>query len=286
MSPSPRGVTHVLDTHHHVGQLSIGGRAESEAAAGPSVGAHEAMLDRFDMSGCLVMPGLQYERPHGIVNTRAINDAIVSYARQSPRFLAAAGTVEPLHGLELCAEELDRMVEIGLDAVVWHTRFQGVATSDRRMHALVDEATARGLPCFVHMFGESNVESPWMFAELAKAHPEARLVVLDGFSSASQVHYVMDLAERFDNLWFDTAICFPLLRPLDLFVARFGSARLLFGTDSYADPVSYNVPQVMLELLASEMDQEHLENIFWRNLAGLVPAVRAGLSDLGSTDWS
>jgi hypothetical protein len=276
-----RSVEHVLDTHHHVGQLSIGDRDESKDT-GPSIAKHEAMLDRFAMSGCVVMPGLQYERPHGIVNTRAVNDAIAEYVEQSPRFVAALGTVEPLHGLALCRGELDRLADLGLAGVVWHTRFQGVATSDRRMHALIDEATARGFPCFVHMFGESNVEAPWMFAELARDHPEARIVILDGFSTATQVHYIMDLADRFDNLWFDTAICFPLLRPLDLFVQRFGSHRLLFGTDSYADPVSYNVPQVMVELLASDMAQEHLENIFWRNIVTLLPAVGHALERVSS----
>lgn len=278
-----RTVRHVVDTHHHVGTLSIGATEERSAVTdvGDAVDTHHAMLDRFGMTACAVMPGLQYERPHGIVDTREVNDAIASYRDRSPRFLAALGTVEPLHGLAICRDELDRMTaELGLDGVVWHTRYQGVAVSDRRMHALVDEATARGLPCYVHMFAESNLEAPWMFADLARNHPEATIVALDGFSASTQVQYVMDLADRFDNILFDTAICFPLLRPLDAFVARFGSDRLLFGTDSYADPVSYNVPAVMEELLASDMDAEHLENIFWRTFSRIFRAAGEALDAL------
>lgn len=173
--------------------------------------------------------------------------------------------------------------DLALDGVVWHTRYQGVAVSDRRMHALVDEATARGLPCYVHMFAESNLEAPWMFADLARNHPDATIVALDGFSSSTQVQYVFDLADRFDNILFDTAICFPLLRPLDAFVTRFGSDRLLFGTDSYADPVSYNVPAVMEELLASDMSDEHLENIFWRTFCRLFPAAEKALATIEET---
>ena len=276
-----RTVRHVVDTHHHVGSLAIGAEPEQAREVRDPVATHHAMLDRFGMTACAVMPGLQYERPYGIVNTREVNDGIAAYRDRSPRFLAALGTVEPLHGLALCREELDRMVgELGLDGVVWHTRYQGVAVSDRRMHALVDEATARGLPCYVHMFAESNLEAPWMFADLARNHPDATIVALDGFSASTQVQYVMDLADRFDNILFDTAICFPLLRPLDAFVARFGSDRLLFGTDSYADPVSYNVPAVMEELLASEMDAEHLENIFWRTFCRVFPAAGTALEAL------
>ncbi|MFE2182369.1 amidohydrolase family protein [Streptomyces sp. NPDC059455] len=278
-----RTIRHIIDTHHHVGTLSIGATEEQAAARTPGdpVGTHHAMLDRFGMTACAVMPGLQYERPHGIVNTREVNNAIAAYRDRSPRFLAALGTVEPLHGLALCREELDRMVgQLGLDGVVWHTRYQGVAVSDRRMHALIDEATARGLPCYVHMFAESNLEAPWMFADLARNHPEATIVALDGFSASTQIQYVMDLADRFDNILFDTAICFPLLRPLDAFVTRFGSERLMFGTDSYADPVSYNVPAVMEELLASAMDNEHLENIFWRTFCRLFPTAGEALQAL------
>lgn len=281
-----RTVRHIVDTHHHVGSLAIGAAEERATTAEPRdpVEVHHAMLDRFGMSACAVMPGLQYERPHGIVNTRDLNDAIAAYRDSSPRFLAALGTVEPLHGLALCREELDRMVgALALDGVVWHTRYQGVAVSDRRMHALVDEATSRGLPCYVHMFAESNLEAPWMFADLARSHPEATIVALDGFSASTQVQYVFDLADRFDNILFDTAICFPLLRPLDAFVTRFGSERLLFGTDSYADPVSYNVPAVMEELLASDMPDEHLENIFWRTFCRLFPNAEKALTTLEGT---
>lgn len=270
-----RTVRHVVDTHHHIGTLSIGAEEETTAAEDDRdpVETHHHMLDRFGMTACAVMPALQYERPYGIKNTREINSAIAAYRDRSRRFLAALGTVEPLHGTALCREELDRMVgELHLDGVVWHTRYQGVAVSDRRMHQLVDEATSRGLPCYIHMFSESNLEAPWMFADLARNHPEATIVALDGFSASTQIYYVMDLADRFDNILFDTAICFPLLRPLDKFVARFGSERLMFGTDSYADPVSYNVPAVMEELLASDMDTEHLENIFWRTFCRIFPS--------------
>ncbi|MCO5973045.1 amidohydrolase family protein [Actinoallomurus soli] len=280
---SRRTVRHVVDTHHHVGRLSIGAPGERSAAkeVRDPVETHHAMLDRFGMTACAVMPGLQYERPHGIVNTREVNDAIAAYRDASPRFLAALGTVEPLHGTALCGEEMDRMVaELALDGVVWHTRYQGVAVSDRRIHDLVDEAAARGLPCYIHMFAESNLEAPWMFADLARNHPDATIVALDGFSASTQIQYVMDLADRFDNILFDTAICFPLLRPLEAFVTRFGSERLLFGTDSYADPVSYNVPAVMEELLASEMDAGHLENIFWRTFCRVFPLAGKALNAL------
>jgi predicted TIM-barrel fold metal-dependent hydrolase len=266
----------VLDLHHHVGSLNVGLAGESTGDDAPEPrSVHVEMLDRFGYTSAAVMPGLQYERPNGIVDTRAINDAIAAYRDADPvRFPLAMGTAEPLHGTRLAVEEVGRVAdELHLDGLVWHTRYQGVAVSDRRMHELVDAATERDLPCLIHMFSESLLEAPWMMADLAKAHPDATIVVLDGFSSATQAQYVLDLADRFPALLFDTAICFPLLRLMDRFVDRFGADRLLFGTDFYADPVTYNHPAVRDELLASSLSADQLEQVFWGNAARVFPAL-------------
>lgn len=282
-----RHPTRIIDCHHHVGQLALGMSGEAVFETAPASAAaqvHAAMLDRFGLAAACVLPGLQYERPHGIVNTRDLNTGMAAYRDSLPsRFPVAFGTVEPLHGLELCREEIGRIAdELKLDGLTWHTRYQGVALSDRRMHALLDMAAEFDLPCFLHVFYESAMEAPWMVADLAKNHPETTLVVLDGFSGNTQIQYVMDLADRFERLLFDTAICFPLLRPLDRFVERFGSQRLIFGTDSYADPVSYNSPSVLNELLASTISDEDLENILWRNLCRVFPS-RLGVLLSGDT---
>lgn len=274
----------VLDLHHHVGALSVGLAGEADPDAGTDTRErHVAMLDRFGYNAAAVMPGLQYERPNGVHDTRALNDAIAEYRDALPqRFPLAMGTSEPLHGTKIAVQEVARVAdELHLDGLVWHTRYQGVAISDRRMHDLVGAATERGLPCLVHMFSESLLEAPWMMADLARAHPEATLIVLDGFSSATQAQYVFDLADRFPQLYFDTAICFPLLRLLDRFVDRFGSERLLFGTDSYADPATYNHPAVRDELRASSLSDADLQNVFWNNAARLFPALE-GRSGAGA----
>lgn len=275
-SHTPRNPQHVIDCHHHVGQLALGMSGEQDFDASPANSAaqvHATMLDHFGLSAACVLPGLQYERPHGIVNTRELNTGMAAYRAANPaRFPVALGTVEPLHGLALCEEEMTRIAQdLELDGLTWHTRYQGVALSDRRMHALMDTAAELGLPCFLHVFYESAMEAPWMVADLAKNHPDTTIVLLDGFSGNTQIQYVMDLADRFEQLLFDTAICFPLLRPLDRFVDRFGSERLIFGTDSYADPASYNSPSVLNELMASPMSDDDLDNILWRNICRVFP---------------
>jgi predicted TIM-barrel fold metal-dependent hydrolase len=286
-----RTTTRIIDTHHHVGELALGMGEQTGTGEGTSirpVEVHTEMLDFFGLAAACVIPGFQYDRSDGIVNTRTLNDGIAAYRDSCPsRFPVALGTVEPLHRESLCRGEIGRLVEeLRIDGLAWHTRYEGVALSDRRMHVLVDQAAAHGLPCYVHLFSESGLEAPWSLLDLAKAHPEATIVALDGFSGATQIRYLMDIAERCPNVLFDTAICFPLLRPLDEFVARFGSRRLLFGTDSYARPLLYNTPSVLHELQASDMPQDDLENIMWRNFVRLFPQAsnRLGLAVLDASD--
>lgn len=281
----------VFDLHQHVGAtLQVGLNPNAPTAApdrfapdhadGPHA-EHVRVLEHFGFDAAAVMPGLQYERPYGIADTRAVNTAIAAYRDAMPtRFPLAMGTSEPLYGTAVAAAEVTRLAtELQLDGVVWHTRYQGVATSDRRVHALVDVATEHGLPCLVHMFAESTLEEPWMIAELAKQHPDATIVVMDGFSSSTQAQYVMDLADRFTHLYFDTAVCFPLLRLLHRFVNTHGSRRLLFGTDSYADGGTYDHPAVLHELLAAGLTQEQLDDVFWRNAARVFPRFARALKD-------
>lgn len=273
---TPRSTTHLIDTHHHVGELALGMGESTSAPDGTQirpVEEHTDMLDSFGITAACVIPGFQYDRTDGIANTRSVNDAIVAYRNsRRDRFPVALGTVEPLHRESVCRDEVTRLVdELQIDGLAWHTRYQGAALSDRRMHVLVDLATERGLPCYVHLFSESGLEAPWSLLDLAMTHPEATIVALDGFSGATQIRYLMDIAERCSNVLFDTAICFPLLRPLDEFVTRFGSERLLFGTDSYAKPLLYNTPSVLHELQASDMPQGDLENIMWKNFLRVFP---------------
>ncbi|MFC5502495.1 amidohydrolase family protein [Lysinimonas soli] len=289
--PERRHVTRVFDTHHHVGELALGiEEVTGEAAVTRKADEHRAMLDDFGITAVAVIPGFQYERTRGIDDTRRINTDIASYRdADRTRFPVALGILEPLYDLKANEEELERLVsELQIDGIAWHTRYQAVAVSDRRMHQLVERVADRGLPCYVHMFYESGLESPWMLIDLARAHPEATIVALDAFSGATNVRWMDDIAERCPNVLFDTAIAFPLLRPIDSFVEKFGSERLLFGTDSYAKPLLYNYPSSLNELLYSPMPQQDLEAILGGNFLRLFPQaverIEAASTERGDAD--
>jgi predicted TIM-barrel fold metal-dependent hydrolase len=259
----------IFDVHQHVGDLAIGG---GEARRGWDAERDHAqrvpVMDRYGIHSASVLPSLQYLRPNGVADTRRINDLAAAYRSQfQDRFPIAAGTVEPLHGVEPGVEEIRRIAEdLKLNALVWHHRFQGTFINDPSMHPFLDAAAHYRLPVYIHLFAESTMESPWGLEALAERHADVRFIALDAFSGSTQARYMMGIAQRCPNVLFETACVFPLGRILEEFVGRFGSERLVFGTDLYLSPPMYNHPHVLYEVLeAPSLTDADRRNIFWNN---------------------
>jgi hypothetical protein len=269
----------IFDLHQHVGALAIldePGAEESEQVDEEVIAddcrRRVAALDQHGFSAAAVMPSLQYLRPDGIVDTRAINEMIAGYRELRPdRFPVSFGTVEPLHGVGRSVAEIDRIGgELNLDGVVWHHRFQGAFLDDSRMGPFLEALGRNGLPALVHLFADSAMESASQLENIATRNPEVTIIALDPFSGHNQAEEIMRVADRCPQVLFDTAVCFPLMRLIERFVARFGSERLLFGTDLYLDPPAYHTPHVLNEVLgAPDLTERDRHNILWGNAARL-----------------
>jgi uncharacterized protein len=260
----------IFDTHQHIGALDTG--ANQGAIKTWTIEEDHArrtgMMDSFGVDASIAMPSLQYLKPNGYADTRAINDAVAAFRNTyRTRFPVALGTVEPMHGEQISCAEIDRIAgELQLDGVVWHHRFQGCFLADAKMNALLRACARNGLPAFFHVISDSNMEAPWLLEELYHAHPDVTFVACDSFSGPTQVRYIMQMAERCPNLYFDTAITFPLMRYLEEFVRRFGPDRLIFGTDLYVAPPTYHYPHVLREILdAPDLTDADKQKIFCDN---------------------
>jgi predicted TIM-barrel fold metal-dependent hydrolase len=265
----------IFDVHQHIGSLEAGG------ASGPVATSYDedyarrsAALDQFGFTAAIAMPSLQYPRPRGFVDTQALNDAIAAYRdRYGARFPVALGTVQPTDPAEMSVGEIERMANVlKLDGVVWHHRLQSVFLGDRRMHPLLDACAKHKMVAFIHVIADSNMEAPWLLEELYEAHPDVTFVALDPLTGFTQIRFIMQMAKRCPNLLFDTAINMPLGRSIEEFVDKFGSERLLFGTDMYLGPTMYVYPHVLREILdAPTLTDDDRRNIFWDNAARLFP---------------
>ncbi|NUU24287.1 MAG: amidohydrolase family protein [Streptomycetaceae bacterium] len=274
----------ILDCHHHVGEvhgtLGLGG-----AAGAPDVSAERATrlatMDRNGVHQAVVIPGHGYLRPHGLADTRRVNDAIAAYRDAAPdRFPAAVGVTEPLYGPAGLAE-IDRCAdELGLRGISIHARFHGVTVGSPLVRAIVERCGERGMVPFVHALGEHAGEALWEVQELGREFPETTIVVLDAFASFEHSRQALPVGELAPNLVFDTSLAytFDLVEP---FVRRHGASRLVYGSDLYSAPLGYRRTHVLGQILAADLPDDEKRLILagnTRRILGLADAPQADAS--------
>jgi len=225
----------VVDVHQHAGPANA---TPDQWRAGEQLRSEcETRLRRMDALGidaAVLGPVPSYLRPHGIADTRVLNDALRACADGAPdRFPLVAGVVEPLYG-ETALEELHRMAaELGFAAFMLHPRLQGVASDDVWIRACVREAGSLGMIALIHSYSDSRFESPVLLARVAAENPDVQIVALDAFGSHHHSLECFDLAERCPNVLFDTNMMFKW-HVLDEVVDRFDGDRLVFGSNLYS----------------------------------------------------
>jgi predicted TIM-barrel fold metal-dependent hydrolase len=77
---------------------------------------------------------------------------------------------------------------------------------------------------------------------------------------------MMMMAERVDNVYFDTAGIWLLGRFLEKWIKTLGSDKLIFGSDLITSPLSLNVPYVKNEIEDStDLTEADKDRILWGN---------------------
>ena len=261
----------VIDCHHHVGSLEAQGFTFANVDAGkdPATVELERRLSAMDRQGvdqAIVIPGHGYLRPDGVADTRRINDGVAAYRDANPnRFPAALGIVEPLHGAAGIAELRRMRDELGLVGVSVHTRFQGVQTDSPLVLAVVREAAELGLVPFIHAVEGVPDEAIWRAQQVARAVPDATLVILDAFGGAEHARQAVIIARETPNLVFDTSLAHHYLF-VEAMLNAVGPERLVFGTDYYSMMGGPQPSVVLDELTANDVPTEHKAAILGGNL--------------------
>lgn len=250
----------VFDVHHHVGRAfdALGGELASDAEEGAEFARVELadrirIMDEGGVRQALVIPGHGYLRPDGIAATRRVNDDIAAYRDATPdRFPAACGIVEPRDGAAAFAE-IDRAAgELGLVALSFHTRFQGVSLDSQWILRYLERMRDAGLVPLVHAMDDTPEESLWKLAVVARRVPELTIIALDpfsGFEATRQCFHVADIAP---NVVFDTSLSYNF-DFIEDFVRRFGAGRVAFGTDLYSHPVGRRISHLLPQIAASAL---------------------------------
>jgi uncharacterized protein len=262
----------IIDAHHHYllpgeGDVLLGEQAAEDRTlyARRELDERLRAMDADGIEQAVIMPGHGYLRPNGIADARRINDGVSAYQRARPgRFPVALAVAEPLFGTASVAE-LDRARdELGLAGVTFHARFQGVPTDHRLIIRLIERMAELGLVPFIHA-GDSSEEEVWRILNVARCVPEATLVVLDAFDRLEKANQALVCAGLAQNLVFDTAGCADFEFVLR-FRARFGSERLVFGSNRYSSTTRKRRRHILPDLADADMPDEDKKAILAGNI--------------------
>jgi len=174
----------------------------------------------------LLTPPLYHSLAEGIADNRRINDALLANARRIGGF--AAGVVEPKFG-DAAKQEIDRIAGLGVRAIVWSARAQGVFINDRLMADLCRHASEQGLVPMIHSAPFSVNESLERVWSLARKCEDVPMIVAGALASWENVQAICDNGGGPANLSYELS---GLATTWDLasLVASGCSKRLLFGS--------------------------------------------------------
>jgi predicted TIM-barrel fold metal-dependent hydrolase len=255
----------IFDIHHHLGALTGGSLQEGDGWEERDYANRVRIMDTNGVTTAAILAATGYIQADGIKDTMRCNDTVAAYRKRDPaRFPVACGIVEPLHGPR-SLDELERMKhQLGLDGVVWHSRFQGVAVDHSLMRPLLRKVSELGLVPLVHTNAESNLEAVWRLERLALEFPELTFVSMDALTTNTNSQLALDIAKRTPNILFDTAhVRGPAY--VRQFVEAVGSARLIFGSLFYSYPASYEHCATLNEIKAAKISDQDLANILALN---------------------
>lgn len=256
----------VFDIHQHAGMRPDSDESEPVFSIDRDVAARIAYMDFWRIEHAMLLPASGYSRPHGIDDTKRLNDSLAEYRdRNRDRFLAAAGVVSPRDG-ELAVEETRRCIEdLGMKAMVWHHRFDGCVINHAGMHPILREVARLGVPAMVHVICDSKLEAPWRLEVLAEKHPDVTFVALDAFSSPDHASWMQFIAWRSTNIIFDTGLLTSAGHSLDRFIEEVGAERLLFGTNFYSSAAVFETSFALQEVLALDITDEQKAQVLAGN---------------------
>jgi len=266
----------VFDVHHHVGRAfdALGGELAADGDdAAPFARVELAdrlrIMDAGGVHQALVIPGHGYLRPDGIADTRRVNDEIAAYRdRTADRFPVACGIVEPTHGAASFAEIARVHDELGLVALSFHTRFQGVSLDSQWILRYLERMGELGLVPILHAMDDTPEEALWKLASVARAHPDLPIVALDAFGGFEATRQCFFVAETAPNIVFDTSLSYNF-DFIEDFARRFGAARVVFGTDLYSHPVGQRISHLLPQILASALPDADKSAILGGNARAL-----------------
>lgn len=218
-----------------------------------------ADMDRHGIGGAVLSAAGEYAAYETGQGNRFVADA----ARRFPERFVGFATINPwsrARGIE----ELRRAHGEGLAGLVLHPILQGFEANDPLVFPLVEAALALAMPIYV-TGGAPYLAMPYKIADLAGRYPEGRFILGHaGWDFHFDVPYCL---EACPNLWAETSK--NGLANLEALARKFGSARLLFGSDVPFSSYAGEIEKIRLLPGLTDADRDAIFGGNSRRLLGL-----------------
>ena len=181
------------------------------------------------------------------------------------------GTVHP--DAEDAIEEVERIKELGLYGVKFHSEYQFFCPDEERMFPIYEKIAELGLIAVFHggwdpYSGDVIRATPKSFAAVAETFPCLGIVAahLGGMNLWEDVERYT--AGKFDNLWFDVGVISRYISDEQLLriIRMQGADRVLFGSDCPWDEPANEI--AMIDRL--ELTEAERKKIFYGNAEKLL----------------
>lgn len=260
----------IIDAHVHIG----GGPVEFDM---PEAVVLESM-EKYNIDICLISNADSGEYGHELelipdeeqINQKQSLKRAIQFAKENEGRIFAGFWCKPHH--EFLDEEIEKLIAENRKYLVFlkvHPYHSHLAFDDDKMIPYLDLAVKYNLPVVVHT-GSSYNDSPERVYNMAKRYPQLKFILAHmGLGTDNQ--FAIELMAKADNLYADTAWV-PVSTTLEV-IKRYGSKRVVFGTDSPIDGVDTyycnkeGEPSLYRQYfgeLKEMLFEEDYENLMWK----------------------
>lgn len=224
----------IIDAHVHIGGECVGFEMSEEIVL-------ESMR-KYNIDICIISNGDSGEYGHDLellpedvqISQKESLERAIRFAKENKGRIYAGFWCKPHN--ELLDDEIEKMIAENrkyMIALKVHPYHSNLAFDDDKMIPYLNLAVKYNLPVIVHT-GNSYNDSPERVYNMAKKYPNLKFILAHmGLGTDNQL--AIDLMAKADNLYADTAWV-PVSTTLEV-IKRYGSKRVMFGTDSPIDGV-------------------------------------------------
>jgi len=208
---------------------------------------------------------------------RACNDAVYAAMRAFPDRILGYCYVNPGYGRE-ALEEMDRC--LSGRAMIGVKLYRQYKANDPVVFPIIEKAVSMRVPVLWHAgnqtflirgqleLAEKSTSHAGDIAELARRYPEA--VLIEGhIGGGGDWEWAIRQLRHVPNVYLDTSGSVIDSGMIEMAARELGTDRLVFGTDM-------TMEGGVGKILSAELTREQREDVFWRNMRGILSRRNAG----------